>query len=420
MRIWLIQIGESLPLNNSNDRLLRVGILANLMVKEGHEVVWWASTFDHFRKTHIYDDDTTININKNFKLILLHSISYKRNVSLSRLINHFMIGQKFRRLAKSEAQPDIILCSFPTVELSLETAKYGAIRKIPVVLDIRDLWPDIFVDLFPNWLRLPARAILSPMFRIARNACSYATAITGINSAFVDWGVKNANRMRTALDRDFPLGYTEKSPCDSEQIKAKNFWKTYDLGTNDSQFVACFFGTIGRHFELDTIIEAARRLASSGRKIKFVICGAGEQLEYYRSNSNDCPNIIFPGWVDAAKIWTLMRLSTVGLAPYRSSPDFSFSLPNKSIEYLSAGLPIVSSLKGTLETLLSTYDCGVTYENGNPSSLETALVYLYDNRDRVKDMSTKGYGLFKERFVAEKVYGEMIEYLESIAANRSL
>ena len=55
--------------------------------------------------------------------------------------------------------------------------------------------------------------------------------------------------------------------------------------------------------------------------------------------------MLFPGWVNKPEIWILMRIAQVGLAPYRSTEDFIISIPNKAIEYMSAGLPVISSLK---------------------------------------------------------------------------
>ena len=62
-------------------------------------------------------------------------------------------------------RPDLILCSYPTIELSVEAVRYGRTHGIPVVLDVRDLWPDIVLDLLPTILRSPGRVALTRLFR---------------------------------------------------------------------------------------------------------------------------------------------------------------------------------------------------------------------------------------------------------------
>src|SRR5215470_8360347 len=112
MRIWLLTIGEPLPTDGCAERLLRTGILAEILASRGHKVVWWTSTFDHARKRQRFDNDTTISLAANHTLRLLHGPSYARNVSVKRWFNHRRLARKFSRQAAAEQnQPDLILCS---------------------------------------------------------------------------------------------------------------------------------------------------------------------------------------------------------------------------------------------------------------------------------------------------------------------
>jgi glycosyltransferase involved in cell wall biosynthesis len=415
MRIWLINIGEPLPLCE-NERLSRMGMLADLLVQSEHQVTWWTSTFDHVRKSHRFNKDTCIKINDNYKLVLLKSISYKINISIMRILNHLVIARKFSNMIKDEPEPDIILSSLPTIELSRIAAEYGVKRGIPVVLDMRDMWPDIFVDVAPKWGQWIIRCALYPMFRSIRIACSKAAAITGITKSFVEWGLKYACRPGTKLDRDFVLAYSETVPSEEAVEEAYRFWSRYNISRNNPEFLVCFIGTMGARCENEflTVIDAARKFEACNIPIKFVLCGAGEKYTLYESMAKDCRAIIFPGKINAAQIWTLMRMASVGLVPYSSDKDFVASLPNKVGEYLSAGLPVVSSLKGVLEDLLRRYNCGVTYENEDAEKLFSALAKLYSSPDLLCSMSKNAYSLYMEKFIAETVYSSMSDYLKTV------
>lgn len=419
MYVWLVTVGEPLPTDGADDRLLRAGILANMLVERGHKVVWWSSTFDHVRKVHRFQEDTFIDINGLFRIILLHSTAYKKNVSISRILNHYGIARKFTRLAQREAIPDVILCSLPTLELSAASVEYGKRNNVPVILDIRDLWPDIFLDLAPGPVRHYIKLLMAPVHKMARQACAGATAITGITPAFVGWGLDSAGRKPAGLDRDFPMGYRAEPPGGNDLEKAKIFWKKFGIGPDSEGFLACFFGTMGRQFDLKTVIGAARILNAGSRPFRFVLCGSGDNLEYYKQLARGCENVIFPGWVGTAEIWTMMRMSKAGLAPYLNTKNFTMNLPNKPVEYLSAGLPIVTGLKGTLNHLIQEYNCGEIYENGDAESLAAALIRMCDNPGSLKAMSENAYSLFQEKFVAGKVYHEMIEYLEHVSNKRN-
>lgn len=413
VRVWLIKTGEPLPVDGETERVFRTGILAQLLVDRGHEVVWWTSTFDHYKKLQRTNRDTVIRINDRYDVEMLYSPGYRRNVSLRRIVDHLQLARKLTTRMERAPKPDVIFCAFPTIEMSRVAADYGQRHGVPVVIDVRDLWPETFVDLVPAWAKSIAKVLLSFVFRDVRKAFSKATAITGVTPAFVDWALRYAQRSRTERDRDFPLAYRAMAPSADAIERAYDFWRTFGITSNNSTFVVCFFGSMNRHMELSTVIEAARKLRTSGKDFRFVLCGTGDYLRVLRAKAAGCDNIIFPGWVKAPEIWTLMRMSSVGLAPYRRSPSFQASLPNKVIEYFSAGLPVLTSLDGTLGSLLSTYRCGWVYRDAD--ELASQLSNLYDSPNLLKAASDSAHTLYEQKFVAENVYGMLVNYLEELA-----
>ena len=87
MRIWLVQRAESTPHDDDgNRRLLRIGILADILQEQGHEVVWWTSSFDHVGKKKRYQQSTRVKVKKNYYIQYLKCFGYKRNISLHSLV----------------------------------------------------------------------------------------------------------------------------------------------------------------------------------------------------------------------------------------------------------------------------------------------------------------------------------------------
>jgi glycosyltransferase involved in cell wall biosynthesis len=388
---------------------MRAGILANLLVQEGHEVLWWTSSFDHVRKQQRCGIDTTKPFGDQYRITMLHANGYKNNISLARLVNHRGVAEKFRKFSETEQRPDVILCSMPTLELCVAAVRYGKRNHVPVVIDIRDLWPDLIAEIAPPWAQGAMKLLLAPMFKDVREACTKATAIFALTPEFLKWGLGHAGRDSGSLDKVFPMGYTSVSPIREEVEEATNRWRSLDV--IKEEFNICYFGAIGRQSDFETVINAAKILLIGPRKFRFVICGSGDKFEYYKKMAAGCSNVLFPGWVNRTDIWSLMRISSVGLVAFVNKSNYTLNLPNKPIEYLSAGLPVVSSLSGVLASLLSENHCGVIYEEGRPDSLAKALVRLYDDRDALGVMSRNAQALHERSFVAERVYGEMIRHL---------
>ena len=170
MKVWLIQTGEPLPIDGENIRLFRAGMLAQLLASRGHSVVWWTSTFDHFTKKQRFRKDTVVDMSDRLRLRLLHGMPYKKNISLRRIANHRAIAKRFSKSAKREKKPDIILSSIPPIMPCVQAVKYGKKNDLPVVVETRDLWPDLFVDLFPGWTRWLFRIVLLPVYSYVKKA----------------------------------------------------------------------------------------------------------------------------------------------------------------------------------------------------------------------------------------------------------
>ena len=415
LSIWLITIGEPLPIDGSRDRSWRTGLLAEVLAARGHDVLWWTSTVDHFRKQFFVEGEPRVSSRIGVPIQFLSGALYRRNLSPKRLLNHAQIAQRFATLAGREPRPDLIVCSFPTIELSREAVRYGAAAGVPVILDVRDLWPDIFLDVVPHAAKGLARLALRGLFRDAQRALSHCDAVLGVSDAYLEWGLRKAGRSGSALDRTFPLGYqsTAWSQLDASSVDERLRTSGVEAGLT----LVTFAGTFGRTYDLRTVIEAAKLLRESrGERVHFVLCGAGERDEEWRALAGR--DVTFTGWLPAAELAYLLAKSSIGLAAY--SANAPQGIPNKVIEYLSASLPVLCSLPGECRDLLSSARCGTYYEAENPATLAAAIHDTLGDRERLAAMRTAARSLFEQRFSSDTVYAEMADHLERIASDRTV
>jgi len=414
-RIWVVNVGEPTPVDGRDTHLLRNGILSRKLADEGYDVTWWHSTVNHQKKSQRFHEHTTVGLDEGLRITFLHGCLYRSNLDPARILNQVQTARAFDRLAEKRDPPDSIVCDLPPLEISLAAVKYGRRHGVPVILDVQDLWPDAFMRFSPDWFKPAWRLVLSPWFRMAKRACAGATAITGPTDPYVDWAIGNAGRPRTSRDVAFPFGYNSVAPDNAAVEAAERKWDDLGIDRYPNQFIACFFGALGRHYEIEVAIEAARRLEANQRPFKFVLCGTGDNLERYRALAAGCTSVLLPGWANEPEIWTLMRRSAVGLAPYKPTFTLCRNLTNKPIEYWSAGLPIVSSLKGVLEQALAENDCGLTYEYGDVDGLVDILIELSDSPERLRTMSENARRLYLEKYTADGVYDAMVRFIEQIS-----
>lgn len=413
MRIWLLRDGCPLPTEGVDVRLLRFGLLANVLQKMGHHVTWWTSTFNHTQKSFHELKDTEYQLNLNYKIKLIHSRGYARNISFARIQHNQIMARRFLKLTQSEEKPDLILASMPTIELAYAATQYGKENNIPVIVDLRDMWPDIMVEIFPKLLQPFARIALSRLYRMMQLTCQNATALSAITPEFLDWGLCYAKRKKnTPLDAVFPHGYLQAPPSNAALESANDFWDGRGITKDSSAFIITFVGSMSRSHQLEDVIEVVMSL---NKNVKLVIAGTLGKLPLYKKIAGNHKNIIFPGWLNRAQVWSLLQRSSVGIAPYIPRKDFMASIPNKAIEYMAAGLPILTCLPGVLHTLIRNHNVGLYYPSGDKETLAKNIEILRSNPELLKTLSNNGKNLFQEKYTAEKVYADMATHLISIA-----
>lgn len=357
-----------------------------------------------------------MQVKPGLEIQFLHGVLYKSNVSLSRFLNHWQLGRRFRRLARAEGRPDVILVSFPTIELSDEAVQYGLQYHVPVFVDIRDLWPDEMVSRLPKALRWLGPMLFAPLYYRARRALRHASGIVAISESYLAWARKHANRSAIADDMCAPIGYSPPKGSDDAQAEAAE-QNLLSMGVREGVRIAWFCGTFVGSIDLATVIGAARILQSDER-ILFVLSGSGEREAQWRAEGSGLRNVVFTGWVGPAEQAWLAKRAWIGLAAYKQGA--LMSLPNKLFEYMSAGLPIVSSLAGEARDLISSHDIGVTYEPGNPRHLADCLLELIANARRVETLAANATRTYSQHFNAASIYTELARHLEgSVAMGRA-
>jgi glycosyltransferase involved in cell wall biosynthesis len=417
MNIWIITTGEPIPfIDGKNIRPWRSILLTDMLLSKGHNVIRWAGTFDHSIKTNRYNSNKLILVNNQYKIQLFYSGGYNKNISIKRLLDHKEGADNFKKLIYKEEKPDLILCSMPTLELCHVSVEYANKFNIPVVLDIRDLWPDIFLDIAPSFLKPILRILLKKYYSILKYSCYNATAISGISSEYVQWGINYSLRKKTEYDKFFPHGYMQTSISESDSTNAELFWRSFNF-ICENDFIICLFSSLGNVIDIAPIIEASIRFEKEGMPVKFILCGEGVKLNEFKRLTNRYKNILLPGWIDKNQIHYLMKISKLGILPYKNLGNYQLNIPNKPIEYLSAGLPVITSVSGLLKNTIDEFECGKFYSIDIKFDLYYKILCFYNDPEMLRLYSKNALSLYHSQFDSNKVYRNMAEYLENIKYN---
>ncbi|MGE0492871.1 MAG: glycosyltransferase family 4 protein [Vulcanimicrobiota bacterium] len=410
MRIWLVKDGEQLPVLEGA-RPQRIWLLAAELARRGHQVTWWSSTHSHQKKLCVSDQDGAYAIEPGFELRLLHAGGYQRNISLGRVLHHLRLARRFRQVARQQPPPEMILCCHPIPALGLASIELGRRHRLPVVIDIRDIWPDIFLRRVPLWAHPLVELLIWPWRQQARSILRPASGLTAISKGLLDWGLDYAGRPAGRFDRVFVHGYRHHDPASPGQAPEV-------LASLDDKTIFAFAGTIGGSYDVPFVIEVARQLWQAGeRRVHFLLAGLGEQRELCLKKAEGLPNVSLPGWLERDTLVSVLRRCQVGLLPWGDGhPD---AMPNKPFEYMAAGLPILSSCVGELEHLLEQQQLGFYYPAGDHQALARLVSRLTDQPELRQAYAGRARRAFEEQYNDQAVYGGFADYLEELLRSKT-
>ncbi|MBC7350129.1 MAG: glycosyltransferase family 4 protein [Candidatus Aminicenantes bacterium] len=416
MKIWLINSQEQIPYLNSKRRPMRMGLIAKSAIARGHSVTWWTSAFEHVSKRYVAREEKSEQICENLNVYWLSAIGYSNHVSIRRLINNLFVAYRFYIRSKDVAKPDLIVVSFPIPELAFAAVRYGKQYNIPVVVDVRDWWPDALFYSFPKWLKPLLGIATIPYEVLIGKTFKSATAITGITREFVLWGLSKAKRKITELDKDFPHGYEKEEMSRQDIREADSYWEKLGVKKEMKLYNIVFLGSITRSSNFAPIIDASLRLSNDDNHIRFIFCGSGDRLKQLKKMAKGINNIVVNGqWVDRYKIASLLNRAAIGLVPLPDRPDFLNTINNKTIEYLSYSLPIIVSPKRSLVAKIAEENnFGVSWDGYDGEQLIRCIKKVINSNTDYNKMSQAAATYFAVNYRAENVYGKYLEHIEKI------
>ena len=371
--IWLVNIGEPLPTEGNKPH--RMSNWKLLLENDGYNVKYITTNFEHQRKK-------WIKANLNGYVTLNSFISYKNNISIGRLLNHFCVSISFiTYLIKSKEKPNLIIVSYPTMLLSLVAVLYGCINKVKVFVDVRDKWPDIFeINFFISPFLIFHKLIKYFVFK-------YSSFTLAVSPKYLSWAtIKSKNIDFIPLSKPY----------------IKPLVRVLDV-TKEVNFI--FSGSLGDTYNLDLIFKLSENLTNKKIKHKVFICGDGPKMSSLKLMVIKYPNVILLGWLNNSDLQTQLDNAHFGLMFYNhNSPQ---GWPNKLIEYMSNGLPIINSLNGESSDLIESSELGININSMSINQTTDLIIEMIESPEKYNRISDNNYSLFLKDFTEKKAYNKL-------------
>lgn len=412
MHVWLVNPYGSLP--GEAWREYRTVLAARALVAAGHTVTWWVANFEHRSKRFRGTEFERRPLFPGFEAAIVPTTSYTRHISLGRINFERTFARRVREIARQEARPDVIVLCEPALFTSAQILALADELEVPVMLDVLDLWPELFQVALPRVLRSFGRIFFAPFYRrranLVRRSAGYVTVAQDYlalmqsiapraASAIVYLGV-DVGGLRREMSTDTPL----PASVASRTKAANDFWVVYA-------------GTIGPSYDVRTILRAAGLLRDAAA-ITIFIAGDGPLGKEVESTiaARALANCVYLGPLSAATVTRLYNFCDAALSTYVGAS--TVSMPTKAYDYFAAGLPVINSLGRDLGDFVQTHEVGLQYPPEDATALAAAIRSLAMDRPR-RDRLAANAARLGEKFDWRIQYARFVEVTEAVSLARA-
>lgn len=356
------------------------------------DVRWISSDFNHW--THKKRNPGMIPEDYRNKIVLIPTVPYHHHVSFKRYISHLLLSiNSYLYIRKRKLKPDIILCVGP-VELVYLVSKYAHKYKIRLILDVYDLWPDLFFKVIPPKFEGVGRMVSRPYLYMSRVSYKYASHITAVSKTYMEWAMNRAGR-------------TDRGNCSYYYLGSNQSVGSYNLDKPRNVLRCLFAGQFGFNYDLETIVGVAKKFQEEKvNDVEFILAGDGFKRQSIMKSIRGMRNIKMVGWLGSQDLIALGSKCHIGMNSYVK--DATQSVPTKLFDYMSMGLLILNSLKGETAALINEYHIGQNYAAGDISELHNILDGLRKSKEQIIKNGALSLEIFKREFRSELIYTKMI------------
>ena len=240
---------------------------------------------------------------------------------------------------------DTVVVSSPTFFSIGSAWLLARLKRARLVVEVRDLWPAIFVELGV----LTNRRIIGVLERLELAAYGAADQVVVVSDGFranlIDRGVPAAKvhtiRNGVSLARFRPGLHADGR----DETRTR-------LGARPGDCLVLYAGTHGISHALPAVADAAARLVGQPVHVAFVGGGSDKPRLERRVAELGLTKVTLAPAVSPDQVPGLLEAADICLVPLRDVPLFATFIPSKMFEYLAAAKPVIGSVAGETAQIL--------------------------------------------------------------------
>ncbi len=284
----------------------------------------------------------------------------------SRVTNYASYAATATLAGAARRRPDVVLASSPPLPVGSVGQLLALRHRVPWVLDVRDLWPEVAVVVG----EISEGPVLRFAERLERRLYRSATAITATTDHFrreieTRGGAGKVTLIRNGASAPFiEAGAAAPDPT--------------ALGEDAGRFTWGYGGNLGLAQGLESAVEAAGML---GDGFRLLLLGEGPKREELSEQAAALPGaaVEFRKPVPLAEAARVLRACDALLVPLAPKPGLEGFVPSKLFDCAALGLPMVVCAQGEASELAEGAGAAIAVAPGDAEGLAAAVRSLRDD-----------------------------------------
>ncbi len=328
------------------------------------------------------------------------------NAGFARRIANYLVFALLGGLAALRVQrPDVVIATSPQFFCGLAGAVAARLRRLPFVLEVRDLWPESIVALGQLRLRAAIRALEALETALYRSARGVVVNSRSFIPHIAARGVPEERIELVENGIDPALFH----PRPRDPKLARRFGL-------DEGFAVAYLGTLGMAHGLRTVLDTAERLRDE--PFHFLLIGDGAEREGLEREilGRGLRQVRILGLRPREEIPRWIATADALLVLLRDLPVFRTVIPSKIFEFLAQERPVVlAAPEGEATRLVGEAKAALVVPPEDPEALARALRRLREDPTTAAALARAGGELVRSRFLREDLAMRMLRFVERAA-----
>lgn len=301
-------------------------------------------------------------------------------------------------------RPSVVYASSPHLLAGLSGWLLARRWRVPFVLEIRDLWPQVLVEMGHMQAASPIFRSLSRLESFLYDKADRIVVMAeGTRKYLAERGV-DEEQIEFIPNAADPEDFV---PADSRETLRVRFGFT--------RFTCVYTGAHGPANGLDLLLDAAYELQDENLDVVLVGSGPSKPSLEQRATNMGLTNVRFLDPIPKSQIPSLLGAADIGLHVLADVPLFRYGVsPNKVFDYLASGLPMVTNVPGEVGGLVEESGGGIGVQpDGLATGIRTLLSASPMSLGRMSAAGTKFMKRHRSRnAMAERLQGLLDSIVE--------